>query len=356
MKSALLAAGLGLALCLVAGAFAATPLYVPGIALLLMALAAGAWVGIAERGVLVRRALSSTVVEEGTPAVIAVSVARGHLPLPGADVRAWPGGPALPLPGPGTATITGAVRFPKRGRHRLGPASIVIADPLGLCSRTIISDTDELLVLPRIEPVHRVEADGDGGMVGLQARTGLEAGGTEVDSLQPHRPGSPASRIHWPTVARTATLIERRLVADGERAPVVVVDPRNPASPEDLDQAVRAAASLCVHLARHGGCSLLLPGDRQSTRIDPTLSGFSQPHARLALLAPGAGSPPLGCLTGASVVLWVSPTGLPARYQALRAPVQYLVSPHPGPWPVQFTVAGCSGQRVDLAGARRRAA
>ena len=49
MKSALLAAGLGLALCLVAGAFAATPLYVPGIALLLMALAAGAWVGIAER-------------------------------------------------------------------------------------------------------------------------------------------------------------------------------------------------------------------------------------------------------------------------------------------------------------------
>jgi hypothetical protein len=152
--------------------------------------------------------------------------------------------------------------------------------------------------------------------------------------------------------------MERRLVADGERSPLVVVDPREPSSAEALDQAMRAAASLSVHLARRGGCALLLPGDRRPTRIDAELAGFSLLHARLALLQPDAGAPPLGCLAGASVVLWVSAAShRPAELAHVRAPVRYLVAPHAhGRWRVHFTVAGCRGQRLDRDTARLRAA
>ena len=46
----------------------------------------------------------------------------------------------------------------------------------------------------------------------------------DVDGLRPYRPGTPASRIHWPAVARGAGLIERRLQADGDSRPMIVLD------------------------------------------------------------------------------------------------------------------------------------
>jgi uncharacterized protein (DUF58 family) len=357
MRNVAVAVCLGLALCLAGAGFAATPLYLPGLALVLIASAATAGVQIAARRARVVRSVGGTVVEEQASLTVTVSVERARVPLPGGEVRLWPGASARPAPSPGSGTLTAAARFPRRGRHRLGPASLLIGDPLGLCTRTIMSAADELLVLPRIEPVRLVDVGGEPTILGRQLITASEAGATEVDSLRPHRPGTPASRIHWPTVARTTALMERRLVADGEQAPLVAVDPRHPSSAEALDQAVRAAASLCVHLARRGGCALLLPSDRLPARIDTELGGFPKAHARLAVLGPEAGAPPLGSLTGASVVLWVTAArNAAAVLRGIHAPVRYLVSPHvDGGLPVQFTVAGCNGQRLEPGTAARAA-
>lgn len=358
MRSTRFAVALGLALCLAAAGFAATPLYLPGVALLLTAIVAGAWVKSAARGLRLLRSVGAAAVEEQAPLPITVSLSRGRLPLPTAEVRAWSGGPPLPVPRPPEGKLTSTVRFPRRGRQRLGPASVLVADPIGLCSRTIASASSEVLVLPRVEPIHLLEVEGEPAILGRAPISAPDAGATEVDSLRPHRPGSPASRIHWPTVARTTTLMERRLVADGERTPWVVVDPRYPANADALDQAMRAAASLCVHLARRGGCALLLPGERQPRRIAPTLSGFSESHARLALMGPEAGAPPVGRLTGSGAVLWVTAAeGMSSQFARLRAPLRYLVSPHPRPGvPVQFMVAGCTGQRLETGAVRRKAA
>ncbi|MBV9798112.1 MAG: DUF58 domain-containing protein [Solirubrobacterales bacterium] len=358
MRSTRFAVSLGLALCLAAAGFAATPLYVPGVALLLTAIVAAVWVKSAARGLRLRRSVGATVVEEQTPLPITVRLSRGRLPLPSAELRVWPDGPPLPVPGPSQGKMTSAVRFPRRGRQLLGPASVVVGDPIGLCSRIVASAASEVLVLPRVEPIHLLEVEGEPAIFGRAPISAPDAGATEVDSLRPYRDGSPASRIHWPTVARTTTLMERRLVADGERTPWVLVDPRHPASADALDRAMRAAASLCVHLARRGGCALLLPGDRQPTRIGPTLSGFSESHARLALMVPEAGAPPVGRLTSLGAVLWVTAAaGMSTHFAQLRAPLRYLVSPHPRPGvPVQFTVAGCSGQRLESGAVRRRAA
>ena len=51
--------------------------------------------------------------------------------------------------------------------------------------------------------------------------------------------------------------------------------------------AVRAAASLCVHLARKDGCAILLPGERRPIEIGHDLGAWPAVHARLALVRGG---------------------------------------------------------------------
>jgi uncharacterized protein (DUF58 family) len=354
VRRSLAAAALGLSLCLAGGAFAATTLFVPGVALLLLAGTATGWVWLAARGARVERVLSSTSVQEQAPLRASVRAARTRVPLPGGEARAWPGGPLLSLARSRDAAITAELRFARRGRHELGPASVVISDPLGLARRIVVSSADDVLVLPRIEPLQSTDVGGRATSWGRQGAPAIRAGATEVDSLVVHHPSAPASRIHWPTVARTSTLMERHLVDAGDQAPLVVVDPRDPTGPDALDQALRAAASLCVHLARDGACGLLLPGDRRPARFDRELRGFPESHARLALLEPDDGAPPLGCLADASTVLWVTASdSSTADVLRLRAAARYLVSPHPrSRWSVRFTVAGCSGQWLGEPGRR----
>src|SRR5204863_6364917 len=101
-----------------------------------------------------------------------------------------------------------------------------------------------------------LDVGGHDGTLAPTRGSSAELGASEVDSLRPHRSGMPASRIHWPTVARSGVLMERRLVTDADERPLIVVDPRAAVSSEALDTAVRAAASLCAPLARQGGCAV----------------------------------------------------------------------------------------------------
>lgn len=360
MRRATLAGGLGVALCATAASFAAAPLYVPGMALLLIAAWAVVWVCFAARHVSLRRSLGATAVEEQAALPVAVRLSRSRVPLPGAELRAWPDAPARALARSrdATVTVTATARFARRGRRRLGPSSLLVSDPLGLCGRRVFSAPDEVLVLPRVEPVRLFDVDGETNVLGQAGGSSAELAATEVDSLRPHRPETPASRIHWPTVARTMTLMERRLVADADQRPLVVVDPSHASNSEALDEAVRAGASLCVHLARQGGCAVLLPGDRRPTPLDPQLRGWPELHARLALLGPQAGPPAVAALARTDAVFWVTAAAAPpAGVRHARARARYLVCPDPPPrWPVEFTVAGCSGQRLDRPVARARVA
>ena len=125
-------------------------------------------------------------------------------------------------------------------------------------------------MLPRVFPVRATANGGDG--ISAHARAALIAQAeTEIDGLREHREGSPASRIHWPSVARGAGMMERKLISEADSRPLVVLDPRAPADEEALDAAVRAAASLTVHFAKRGGCGLLLPGDRRASVVEPDL-------------------------------------------------------------------------------------
>ena len=369
MTRAIATVTLGIGLCLAAATVDSPSLYVPGVSLTLLGVASVTWVTLAARGAsLVRLPGPSRVVEdEAYP--LRVELRSGVLPPPGGELieplLGWP----VPIGNRWSRKVRINVRFSRRGRRRLEPGRLVIRDPLRLHVREVLGNGgEEVVVLPRVEPV---TAPGGGGAAsgersGIGAARGLagrrldaSSAELEIDGLRAYREGSPASRIHWPTVARRGEMLERRMVAELDSAPLVVLDASSPASEEALDMAVRAAGSLCVHLARTSGCAILLPGERRPVEIGHDMGSWPAVHVRLALAvecpAPGAGS--ISPRSGA--VLWVTAAALrrsPRGLERLPAGARYVVSPGELPGgAAAFEVAGCTGYLLGR-GARRAAA
>jgi uncharacterized protein (DUF58 family) len=96
--------------------------------------------------------------------------------------------------------------------------------------------------------------------------------------------GTPASRMHWASLARGAGLLERRFTNERVGAQLYVVDTSGAASDADADRIVRSAVAHILQYARAGGCAVLLPGDDAPVTIGPDLRGWRAIHRRLAVL------------------------------------------------------------------------
>lgn len=361
----------GVALLLASLTFGTAPLFVPGGALVLLALIAPSYSWLTSRRATVTRVVAGEHVVEDQPLEAVLVVRRGRGGLPGAEIHdAFAGAaveltvPPAPLGRRGSVEVVLRASFPRRGVWPLPPPVLVVHDALGLASFTRRSegDPDEVLVLPRVEPVTWL-ARGRG-----RRLLGPDAGGldepfaaVDLDGLRPYRTGSPASRIHWPALARGHGLLERQLRADGEARPLIVLDARTPpgaAAQDGLDAVVRAAASLTLELARRGGCRVLLPGRRRPLVVEPDLRAWPALRVHLALVArAGHGPPALGELSASAPVLYLAvcdPRRPPARLAELRGPSRILVVPDAGGAesapPASFTVSGCRGH---LVGGRR---
>jgi uncharacterized protein (DUF58 family) len=353
MRSAAGCAFLGFLLLLVAGTFDAEPFYVTGAALLLLGAGAAAWIGAGSWGAQITRTLGARSVVEDEPLPIRIEAVAGKLPLPPGFVDE----PLLAEPAPLEAgRRSSALRieasFGRRGRRVLDPPALVLRDPLGLAERTIVAgQPDEVLVLPRIHPVRASAAGGD--ETGAHARMLLTAAAeTEIDGLREHVEGAPASRIHWASLARGNGLMERKMIAEADSRPLVVLDPRG-GDRDGLDAAVRAAGSLVVHFAKRSGCALLLPGDRRPTLVGADLAGWPQAHVRLALLD-DVGSPALSAAQNRrGLIMFVSarPVERPPRGLGRTPGGLLLVVPGEmgGRRPV-IEVAGCFGYLGSRAG------
>ena len=163
---------------------------------------------------------------------------RRARPAPAAAARrACSDDPLLPAPAPlaaGRAAVARAHRRALRAPRaqacwrRRGSSSATRSGSWRASSRSR-GAPDEVLVLPRIEPVRaaRRAGDGDGAAAARRGRPPVAAE-VDLDGLRPHREGTPASRIFWPALARGGELMERRLRAEGDTRPLVVLDPRAP--------------------------------------------------------------------------------------------------------------------------------
>jgi uncharacterized protein (DUF58 family) len=364
-------AALGIGLALAGLGFGSPSLLVPGFALAGLALAAVAWTELAARGLAIKRVSGPARIVEGDIYPLRLDLRRGWLPPPPGVLedplleRPVPVGPLRPR------RVELPLRMARRGRVTLDGGAWTIADPLGLRTRRVAAPAGgELLVLPRIEPVDGPTA-GVAGLGGGPAAYGDEGASSvrearatelEVDGLRPYREGSPASRIHWPALARTGQMYERRMVAGAEATPLVVLDAEHPDDLDSLDRAVRAAASLCVHLAPSSGCSVLLPGHRAPTALDRPLRGWPALHAQFAVVAAGVRTASPARASRRGTVFWVT-GGAPERALGLArgfgpGPHYVLTARRPTFGPVAFTVAGCFALTLGRAarpGARRAA-
>ncbi len=291
----------GVLLTLIAFTFDSSPLFVPGVAFVVAGLAAPAWVWLSARGTTVARRLRTDRILEEEPLEATIEIRRGGLGVPGAEIvdplvdASVPLGQALsPISGGRKAEVRIVATFSRRGLHHLAPPALIVQDPLELARIFTVAagPPQELLVLPRTEPVRWRSRDRGAHQAASAANTSSEPlAAVDVDGLRPYRLGTPASRIHWAALARGAGLLERRLRADGDTRPLVVLDARSTAD-DLLDAAVRAAASLTLELVRRGGCGLLLPGERRAVAIEPDLGGWPAAHARLAVVDGGPGVRP----------------------------------------------------------------
>lgn len=353
---------LGIGLCLVGAAFDSASLYLPGVAIVLVAAACASWVALAARGARVWRAELPATVVEGEPFRVRVEADLGPLGAPGGELSDPSLDRARPLAGARRIRLDGTATLPRRGRARLAPSELTVRDPLGVAARQVRAAAGpELLVLPRIEPIATVSPGADagaGGFAGLAAAAAQSAAGRDgnadgldLDGLRPYREGTPATRIHWATLARRGVMMERRFTAAGASAPLIVLDAAAPADGDALDAAVRAAASLCVALARAGGVALLLPGDRRPIELDRHLSAWPTLHKRLALVEAGARPSLAGLGSRSGALLWVTGGRVPAvppELAQLPLRPRYLVAPQlPVGLAAELEVAGCRGAALD---------
>lgn len=370
VRSAGGALALGVLLTLAGLAFGSPSLLVPGFALSAVALVSVAWVEAATRRARIEVEAGPARIVEGDAYPLVARLRRGVVPPPGGEVRhsllekPLRTGPFRP------ANVELSIRMPRRGRYPLGGTSWRIEDPLGLYGRELSPPPGgELLVLPRLESVEvigpaSVEGDGAGaasaGEEGAASIREARAVEFEVDGLRPYRHGSPASRIHWPALARSGEMHERRVVAGAEATPLIALDAEGAQDAEALDRAVRAAASLCVHLAPRTGCAVLLPGSRSPSMLDARLRAWPALHASFAVV--GSGAPTRLPSRSAGLrgsVFWVTarPPGEASIPRSAGAGRHYLVSAFRPDGPVAFEVAGCYGTAaVSRAAARVRAA
>jgi uncharacterized protein (DUF58 family) len=368
----------GVVLILVSFVFDAAPLFVPAVAFTALGALAPLWVWISARGAQAERRLHAERVVEDEQLAATIEVRRGPLGLPGAEIydpftgsRLEVAGPLSSWQGDREASIRVVTRFPRRGVQVLEPPSLYVRDPLDLAHVEAVSASpaQHLLVLPRTERVRWLTHDRGRRFELPDGQAASEAmAAVDVDGLRPYRPGTPASRIHWPAVARGAGLIERRLQADGDTRPLIVLDARGTGPLELLDAAVRATASLALELARGGGCGLLLPGEQRATMIDRELITWPAAYARLALVqgGPETRAPALGS-HGSRIgpMIYVAagpPERLPATMTGPSRGLTVLVVPIPGlsggrprglrgAMLATLEVSGCRGF---LLGARRK--
>ncbi len=185
------------------------------------------------------------------------------------------------------------------GAHLIGPSTLRVRDDLGLFARSFTAGEPAVVLVlpaPANAPVQQRPQGADPG------------GDPEPDGLQAYTRGTPAGRIHWPSVARGGEWQERRVLSAPRGLPLVVVDLSGAASEEAVDWTLRAAAGQIQGMARAGGCRVLLPGERLPIAVENVAEGWPPVHRRLA------------GLRGVDALSPIAPPGA-VHIRAARAPI-----------------------------------
>lgn len=142
----------------------------------------------------------------------------------------------------------------RRGVHTVGPILEERTDPFGLASRTVRHDvTAELLVHP---PIHELRLPDSAQRV-QQASAIVprfsEDPLADFRSLREYEVGDDPRRVHWPSSAKTGTLLVRDQFEVRRTNRLVLLDTLDTAmTPDQFEEAVEIAASVVCESLRQG--------------------------------------------------------------------------------------------------------
>ena len=194
----------------------------------------------------------------------------------------------------GRREVTYSLRSDVRGRFPLGPLSIRLTDAFGMCElHRSFTTRDTLVVTPRVSPLPHVQLAGEWAGSGESRARAIATAGEDDAGTREYRQGDELRRVHWRSTARLGQLMVRREEQPWQSRCTVLLDSRalahrgeGPAS--SFEWAVEAAASLGVHLVRHGYHVRLLTdtgGSVASVAHDPSGIGSDFEGALLDALA-----------------------------------------------------------------------
>ncbi len=150
------------------------------------------------------------------------------------------------------------VRADVRGRYRVGPLTVRLADPFGLVELVrSFTTAARLTVTPPIVPLPHGRLMGSWAGGGeSRARTVSTAGEDDVAPRE-YRHGDDLRRVHWRSTARHGELMVRREEQHWQSRGTLFLDTRRLAhwgdgADSSFEQAVSAAASIGVQLGREG--------------------------------------------------------------------------------------------------------
>lgn len=170
-----------------------------------------------------------------------------------------------------TRAINYRVTMTSRGVFRVGPLVEEGHDPFDLAARVVDHDLlDEVVVHPVIHDLGM----GDGFAAIRQRQTTLNSISddplSEFRTLREYQPGDDTRLIHWPSSARTDTLVVRDFLDLRRMARVVLLETSDQVTTAvEFEESVEIAASLCVQSLEHGLVTVLrtddpeLPGPRR---------------------------------------------------------------------------------------------
>lgn len=273
---------------LVAGrVFGIIEAYVAGAVLVVLLVASVLWLVASKVDVDVRRRLHPPRVHAGTASRVDLVVTnRGARRTPLLTLRdavsGTRGATLLVSPLGHEEQARAAYRFPteRRGVVTVGPLEVEIADPLMLARlRLPASDTSELIVYPRIEPIPPVPlTSGNDPLAGAEHPNALGRQGEDFYALRRYVVGDDLRRVHWAATARHDELMVRQDELPWQGRATVVVDTRATAhTPETFERAVSAAASVVTAAARRQDLIRLVS-------LDGADSGFSGGHSHAEAL------------------------------------------------------------------------
>ena len=160
----------------------------------------------------------------------------------------------IPLANPGRSSMA-SYRFitSRRGHLPVGPAIVSRRDPWGLYVRSRkIGEVGEISVFPRVLPIAAPD---------ILSRLGRDAGAADIaagsdrfHTLREYVVGDELRKIHWPSSARTGTLMIKQMV-DSPQPRVLLFCDCNPnvyADPEAFENAVDVTVSVAHAIAAAG--------------------------------------------------------------------------------------------------------